>query len=386
MKLSINKFTKLLAKSFLVLACLTTSNFVIAQLESSVPAETNVRGAEYPRILPDHSVVFQIRAPQAKQVQIDLHKVYDMTKNVEGIWTVTTEPQGPGFHYYSLIIDGVTVADPASETFYGMSRMASGIEIPYEDGDYYQLKDVPHGDIRSKRFYSKTTQSWRRVNIYCPPGYDKNTNEKYPVLYIQHGGGEDERGWAIQGKTDIILDNLIAEGKAVPMLVVMSDGNVAPAEPGNYNVNFEPFEEELLENVIPFIEANYRVKTGGANRALAGLSMGGLQTLYVGIPHTDKFNYLGIFSSGWIIPGQQDLSDKYFQYMKENADEMKKNLKLIFMTMGDKEDIAYNNGVKLRNNLMHLGLNILIMIFREVIPGRYGVTIFTEWLHCYSNN
>ena len=128
-------------------------------------------------------------------------------------WTVTTDSISEGFHYYSLLIDGVAVADPASETFYGMGRMASGIEIPFAGGGYYALRNVPHGDIRIKKYFSRVTNSWRQFYIYTPPGYDSDINRKYPVLYILHGGGEDERGWATQGKTDLILDNLIADKK-----------------------------------------------------------------------------------------------------------------------------------------------------------------------------
>ncbi|MEJ2648764.1 MAG: alpha/beta hydrolase-fold protein, partial [Sedimentisphaerales bacterium] len=175
------------------------------------------------------------------------------------------------------------------------------IEIPEKGVDFYTIKDVPHGDIRSKRYFSKYTNSWRRLNIYTPPGYDTQTDKKYPVLYIQHGGGENERGWAQQGKTDIILDNLIAENKASPMLVVMSNGNV-PSQSGargGYSLEgMSGFKEELLNNVIPFIESNYRVLTDAQNRALAGLSMGGGQAFFVGLPNTDKFASIGVFSTG----------------------------------------------------------------------------------------
>src|SRR5690606_32549960 len=190
------------------------------------PASTNVRRAKYPQILPDNRVVFQVKAPEVKKMQVDLGKKYDMKMNKEGVWTATTDSLSEGIHYYSLIIDGLPVADPASETFYGMGRMASGIEIPFKGDDYYSLKDVPHGDIRIKKYYSPVLREWRQFYMYTPPGYDENPNEKYPVLYIMHGGGEDERGWALQGKTDLILDNLIAEGKAKPMVVVMPDGNM----------------------------------------------------------------------------------------------------------------------------------------------------------------
>ncbi len=189
------------------------------------PAATNVRNAKYPQILPDNRVVFRIKAPDAQKVQLDLAKKYDMVRDTGGYWTVTTDTVSRGFHYYSLLIDGVPLADPASRSFYGMGRMASGIEIPYRGGGFYALKDVPHGDIRIKRYFSSVLNAWRQVYVYTPPGYDAST-EKYPTLYLLHGGGEDETGWATQGKTDLILDNLIAEQKAKPMLVVMMDGNV----------------------------------------------------------------------------------------------------------------------------------------------------------------
>ncbi|RYZ52628.1 MAG: esterase, partial [Chitinophagaceae bacterium] len=179
-------------------------------------AATNVRSAAYPQIYPDSRVKFSIKAPDAQKVQIDLGKKYDLVKDASGTWTGTTDSISEGFHYYSLLVDGVAVADPASESFYGMGRMASGIEIPFAGGGYYALRDVPHGDVRIKRYFSRVTNSWRQFYVYTPPGYDANTAETFPVLYILHGGGEDERGWATQGKTDLIVDNLIAAKKAVP--------------------------------------------------------------------------------------------------------------------------------------------------------------------------
>ncbi|MCB0742899.1 MAG: esterase [Ignavibacteriae bacterium] len=306
-----------------------------------IPASSNVRRAKYPQILPDNRVIFQVKAPAAKNVQIDLGKKYDMVKDTSGVWEITTDTISEGFHYYSLLIDGVAVADPASETFYGMGRMASGIEIPQKNDFYYELKDIPHGDIRIKKYYSNLLNKWRQVYIYTPPGYDQNVNEKYPALYILHGGGEDERGWAIQGKTDLILDNLIADKKAVPMLIVMPDGNIDAPMFGDQVLKL--FETELTKSAIPFIENNYRVKTDSKNRALAGLSMGGLQTLYAGINNTDLFSYLGVFSSGWIQPMQKDLATSQYDLMKINSDKINDNLKLFWISMGGKEDIAYNN-------------------------------------------
>lgn len=298
-------------------------------------AELNVRSAMYPRLLPGNRLEFKVKAAEAKKVQIDLGRKYDLTRNDKGEWTGITDPLTPGFHYYFLIVDGVSVADPASESFYGCSMMTSGVEIPYPEGDVrFYTADVPHGDIRMKRYFSKTANDWRRMFVYCPPGYDAS-GKSYPVLYLQHGGGEDERGWSQQGRTDIIMDNLIAQGKATPMIIVMTDGNT------------RDFESELLKECIPFVEKNFRVKTDRNNRALAGLSMGGIQTLNTGIPHLDLFAYLGVFSSGWwanAAPSRNgNDTEKYYSLLKEKKDEYNKKLKLFWLSMGGKEDIAYNN-------------------------------------------
>ncbi|NCU03240.1 MAG: esterase [Chitinophagaceae bacterium] len=306
-------------------------------------AASNIRSAKYPQVLPDSRVLFRIKAPDAQKVQIDLGKKYDLQKDTGGYWIVTTDSISEGFHYYSLLIDGVAVADPASETFYGMGRMASGIEIPFKGDGYYELKDVPHGDIRIKKYFSPVTRSWRQCYIYTPPGYDANTSTKYPVLYLLHGGGEDERGWAMQGKTDIILDNLIAEQKAKPMIIVMMDGNVSAGGPGGFGEQaLRAFENELKQTLIPFIEKNYRVATDANSRALAGLSMGGLQTLHAGVRNSNMFAYLGVFSSGW-WSNQPALSTPQYEYMKTNASAINTNLKQFWIAMGGKEDIAYNN-------------------------------------------
>lgn len=305
------------------------------------PAESNVRSAKYPQVLPDGRAIFRIKAPDAQKVQLDLVRKYDMLKNSEGIWEVTTDSLSEGFHYYSLIIDGVALADPASETFYGMGRMASGIEVPFNGDRYYDVRNVPHGDIRIKRYYSNVTNTWRVLYMYTPPGYDDNSSEKYPVLYIMHGGGEDERGWAMQGKTDLIIDNLIAEKKAVPMIVIMLDGNFPLNGFGEEALIV--LEKELKQSIIPFVEKNYRVKTEAKYRALAGLSMGGIQTLYAGVNNTDMFSYLGVFSSGWIQPVQKDLSDTQYDFMKNNTDKINNNLKQFWISQGGKEDIAWKN-------------------------------------------
>ena len=307
------------------------------------PAETNINNGKYPQILPDNRVVFRIKAPDAKTMQIDLGKKYDMVKDTGGFWNVTTDVISRGFHYYSLLVDGLAIADPASETFYGMGRMASGIEIPYKDGDYYALKNVPHGDIRIKQYFSKASNGWREMYVYTPPGYD-NSIDSFPVLYLLHGGGEDQRGWATQGKTPYIMDNLIAESKAKPMIIAMLDGNVSLGGGiAGFNENaLKAFENELKNAAIPFVESNFRAKKDANSRALAGLSMGGLQTLHAGIENTNLFGYLGVFSSGWWANNTK-LSDPQYAFMKENTAKINNNLHTFWISMGGKEDIAYEN-------------------------------------------
>jgi enterochelin esterase-like enzyme len=307
------------------------------------PTSTNVPGAEYPRILKDNRVIFRVKAPDAQKVQVDLGKKYDMVKNEEGIWEATTEPIVEGFHYYSIFIDGVALVDPSSMTFYGMGRMASGIEIPEKNIDYYLAKDVPHGQIRQVRYYSNITKFWRRAFVYTPPDYDKNTDKRYPVLYLQHGGGEDETGWPNQGKVDLILDNLIAEGKANPMLVVMEKGYaVNPDAPNKESESTfkgmlaNAFPDVLINEVIPMIDKDFRTLSDREHRAMAGLSMGGFQTFQITLANLDKFAYLGGFSgSGFIEPGSD--FTKMYNGVWADAAAFNKKVNLVYLSIGTAE-------------------------------------------------
>ena len=215
---------------------------------------------------------------------------------------------------------------------------------------------MQNGDIRMKRY--ATRGGWKKMYVYTPPGYDSSSDKKYPVLYILHGGGEDERGWATQGNTDIILDNLIAAGEAKPMIVAMIDGNSAgPGGPGGFNINvLNQFEGELKNTIIPFVESNFRVEADSKNRALAGLSMGGLQTLHAGVRNTDLFNYLGVFSSGW-WSNNTELSDPQYKFMAENKDKINSNLKEFWIAMGGEEDIAHNNCQIMMSKFKEMGIN-----------------------------
>ncbi len=329
-----------LKQSLFPILFLITWSMVTAQ--SGIPAATNIAGKEYPQILPDNRVVFRLKAPEAQKIQIDLGKKYDMVKDDEGFWTVTTEPQIPGFHYYSLVIDDVSVADPASETFYGMGRMSSGIDIPEKGVDFYKIKDVPHGALSSKYYYSKVTNSWRRLFVYTPPGYDTDHDEHYPVMYIQHGGGEDERGWAVQGRTDIILDNLIAEGKAERMLVVISNGNINSGIFGYSSEGMAAFKEEMTNNIVPFIDKNYRTIPETNKRAICGLSMGGGQSFYVGLESLDYFGSIGIFSTG-LFGGIRNPAGNEFDAEKEipgllsNSKSFNEKLNLFYISVGEQD-------------------------------------------------
>ena len=270
--------------------------------EGSYSPVTNINRNGYPRVLKDNSVMFRVNAPQAQLVQIDLGgKKYDMQKGEGGAWTVTTSPQVPGYHYYSLVVDGVSVADPASQTFYGCSRWSSAIEIKEAGMDDFEVQDVKHGEVRTVYYFSKVDGAWRPLMVYTPAGYNES-QQAYPVVYIQHGGGEDHRGWMEQGRTAQIMDNLIAAGKAKLMIVVSSNSNVQSRNGGfggGYSwQGMQTFRSELLENVIPFVEKTYRVKKDRKNRAMCGLSMGGGQSFYIGLRDPEVFANVGVFSTG----------------------------------------------------------------------------------------
>jgi enterochelin esterase-like enzyme len=274
--------------------------------DDSQPAVSNVRGAQYPRVHADLRVTFRLKAPDARKVQLhpggdglgkgDL----DMVKGDDGFWTVTTPPAVAGFHYYWFMVDGTVVADPSSETYFGWARQTSGVEIPEKGVDFYLPKEVPHGEVRVRWYLSKTTGLWRRAYVYTPPDYDHNQRTRYPVLYLQHGSGEDERGWSNQGRAGFILDNLLAGGKAKPMIIVMDLGYAArlgeTAPAGRGGGQNSAFEDVVIGDLIPMIDATYRTLADRGHRAMAGLSMGAGQALTITLRHLDKFSYIGAFS------------------------------------------------------------------------------------------
>jgi enterochelin esterase-like enzyme len=338
------------------------------------PASTNIPGADYPRVDSLGRVYFRLRAPEATSVSVGLGNV-QLTKGDDGFWTGVTSIQDPGFHYYTLKINGVDVADPMSETFYGASRIMSGIEIPEKGVDFYDVKNVPHGEIRSFHYWSKTFNEPRHAYVYTPPGYDKDTNKRYPVLYLQHGMGEDRRAWPNQGRTNFILDNLIAEGKAKQMIVVMEDGgiargfgtpirdksgNILPPQQGQgpgrrggpgQGPNFwDEFTEIIITDLIPTIDSEFRTLTDRESRAIAGLSLGGTQTYQITQANLDKFAYIGVFSAPFGFPG----IETGYNGLLAKPDEFNKKVKLFYISMGSKE--GPNTGRNIHETLNNAGI------------------------------
>ena len=337
--------------------------------EDFVPSPNNQPGKQYPMVNSERCVRVQVKAPEAQSVKLDIGGVkYELTKDAEGVWTGESAPQDEGFHYYQLNIDGADVPDPSSLYYYGASRWGSGVDVPAPDQDFYALKNVPQGKISEVYYWSEVNQAMRHCFIYTPAGYDTDLDKRYPVLYLQHGGGENEYGWPQQGRTAQIMDNLIAEGKAVPFIIVMDNGTWTmprPAAPGQGQFGPRPgaqrpdapkpegrhrrgqqgpqggrpqggfglpngwadgFMNTLIKDIIPMVDANYRTIADKDHRAMAGLSMGGMQTKAIALPHSDIFGSLGIFSGGTITVEDAD-----------NTPGFRENNRLVFISFGSKE-------------------------------------------------
>ena len=296
--------------------------------EDFKPASTNQPGREYPQVNSEGRVRASISAPEAKSVQLDISAVkYDLIKDSSGVWTGDSEPQDEGFHYYQLWVDGAAVPDPGSLYFFGAMRWGSGIEIPAHDQDFYALKNVPHGQTREIFFPSKSTNTSRRAFVYTPPDYDKNQAKRYPVLYLQHGWGENEYGWPNQGRTNLIMDNQIAEGEAKPFIIVMTYGMTNEVKMGGLrNFDIKPFQTVLVDELIPYIDANYRTISNQTHRAMAGLSMGGFETRLITLENLDTFSHIGLFSGGSV--GPDDV---------KNTPGFKDKVKLVFVSYGSRE-------------------------------------------------
>jgi len=313
------------------------------------PSAYNFPNAQYPRIEPDNRVTFQFKAPDAQKVQVSIANTpFDMIKGGNGVWTYTTaQPQDLGYHNYWMMVDGAIVLDPATEAFIGYGHMCNAFEVPDPEGGFYELKDVPHGNVQIKNYFAKSINAWRHIYVYTPPDYDRNSAKRYPVLYLQHGGGEDERVWTEMGRANLILDNLLAEGKISPFLVVMETSAVgapppaapagAPASPGAGRGDIlarmgiggpggGAYGQLMTSDLIPWVDSNYRTLADQPHRAMAGLSMGAMQTRAVSLANVDKFSHIGLFSGGSI--STDDV---------KSAAGFKEKVKLVFVSYGSRE-------------------------------------------------
>jgi len=343
--------------------------------EDFKPSSLNQPGQQYPQVNSERYARFRVQAPQAQSITVNLggRGGTPLVKGEDGAWTGTTaRPLDEGFHYYHLNIDGGTFNDPGTLNYYGSTRWESGIEISAHDEDFYAIKDVPHGRVQQVLFPSKSTSTTKRAWVYTPPDYDKDQSKRYPVLYLQHGWGEDETAWWNQGRANLIMDNLIAEGKSKPFLVVMTygmtneggrpgargrgpgaaaPGGAAPAGtanpapqaaaggspgggrrgPGGFGSN-AAFETVLVDELIPYIDANFRTQSDQPHRAMAGLSMGGMETHGITLKHLDKFSSIGLFSGGIISPADV-----------ENTPGFKEKVKVVFCSCGSRENAANIN-------------------------------------------
>ena len=324
-----------------------------ADSEGSSPSATNQPGREYPQVDGDRRVHVRVEAPDAHEVLFDIDAVkYPLVKGEDGFWTGESEPQDEGFHYYQIWIDGAAVPDPSTLYYYGAGRWGSAVEVPAHDADAYALRDVPHGRMSEVLFHSDIAGQVLECHVYTPPGYDADPQRRYPVLYLQHGGGEDDSGWGNQGHAGLILDNLIADGEAEPFIIVMADSYIpgvdffgsdadaptrADGKPLALPISFrggreyrpDAFAKVLLGELIPYVDGEFRTIADREHRAMAGLSMGGMQTRSIVPANLDTFSAMGVFSGGAIAP--DDVPD---------LDAFKEAMDVVFMSFGGEENGA----------------------------------------------
>jgi len=331
------------------------------------PAATNVWGAEYPRVDGAGRVEVRIKAPDATKVRVSFWSgpKLDLVKQSDGLWTVTTPPLVPGLHYYMLNVDGAEVADLGSQAFFGGGKYASAVEVPEPGSTYYSIQPVPHGQVREVWYDSKVTGTWRHALVYLPPGYDEQVKRRYPVLYLQHGGGEDETGWVRQGRANFILDNLIAAGGTQPMIVVMAYGYARRAGQPIPDLTGKPpgsperakamldmasaFEADVTEALIPFVDSTFRTTADRDHRAMAGLSMGGMQTFHVTLRHLDLFSYIGGFSgagAAQMLAGEKLDARTAYNGAFADPEAFAKKVRLLWLGVGTEEPERMRDGIR----------------------------------------
>jgi enterochelin esterase-like enzyme len=353
------------------------------------PAPTNIPGADFPRLNADMTATFRLQAEHAQKVQLLMElgqSTYDMVKRPNGFWEVTTKSLLPGFHYYAISVDGFVSNDPGSRVFFAARKEVSGLEVPSPESEFFAIKDVPHGAVRIEWYRPNKAGETRRIFVYTPPGYDRS-GLRYPVLYLQHGYGEDEAGWSDQGHENFILDNLIASHLAKPMIVVNANGMAdvelepPPTQPRDKNKagssisvvrffteqRYAIFDEEFSGELVPFIDANYRTIPDREHRALAGLSMGGAQALRIGLSHLDQFAYLGAFSPAVEITDAR----KDYDGVLANSQKVNKQLRLLWIGIG-REDFLYSSVKASHEALQHAGI-------KHVWVESSGAHVWTVW-------
>jgi len=386
--------------------------------DAGVPAPSNLQSAQFPRVNADKSVTFRVRADGATKVSVEgLSESYPMTRAQDGFWMATSKPLAPGFYYYTINVDGFTGADFGSKAYFGWNRWGSALEVPGDESAFFAIRDVPHGSVRMQWYFSPSTNKWRRIMVYTPPGYDADTRTRYPVLYLQHGAGEDETGWTNQGHAQFILDNLIADKKARPMIVVNDHGVVPPspsasarqgpppvaasagqgppaasasagraagagpaggttpgaaatpaAAGGRGGANtFAAFEQIVTRELVPYIDKTFRTKPDRDNRALAGLSMGGSQAFRIGLNHLDQFGSILVLSSGL---GPIDVATDY-NGVFANAAAFNKRVRLLWLGVGT-ADNAHPRLKAVHESLEKAGI-------KHVWVESAGGHVWTEW-------
>ena len=361
-----------------------TCGWLTASAQDFIIPPTNINANGYPHVLSDNSVEFRIRSnDDLSQMKVSLDPSCRFERQQDGFWTAHTKPLVPGFHYYWFTIGGIDFSDPASKSYFGCGRMTSAIDIPEAGCDFYNVKDVPHGKVSIVTYYSKVRKAYATMYVYTPASYAEG-NRRYPVLYLQHGGGEDESGWTFQGKTNHILDNLIAEGKANEMIVVMSNGNITvPGAGFGYSIEgMRGFEKELTEEIVPFVDKSFRTIPDRKSRALAGLSMGGGQSFFVGLQHTELFSHIGIFSTG-VFGGIREAkafdAEAAMPGLISQHEKFNQALALFYISVGT-DDPRLSSTQKAVADMRQKGLSITFNSF----PGDHEWQVWRKSLHDFA--
>ncbi len=352
------------------------------------PAPTNMPNAGYPRVCPDYRVMFKLEAPNARTVKLQPNVgafgnglgagPFDMVKGADGIWNVTLGPVRPGFHHYHFVVDGLAVNDPGSDTYTislgvpataGANRATSGFEVPEKGADFFLPKDVPHGAVQELWYKARVTGEFRRAFVYVPPGYDKSLTTRFPVLYLQHGGTNDETSWVREGRISFLMDNLLAEKKITPMLVVMERGygtmaltsaqQTVPYNPAIIaafdDKSRELWDQIVIKDLIPTIDGRYRTIADREHRAMAGLSRGAQQTWHVGLGHLDTFSYIGAFSGTGAARNYLASPATYYGGILTKTELLNSKLKLFWVGAGTAES-GYRDVVNFRAAMDKLGI------------------------------